>query len=238
MGSLCCSRRFWTVPSSAGFWGVTLVSDSPHYELCLIKPPSDTVRAVDSGAPLTDTDHLRPEHTHAKTHCKIDAKHFSPSYTYCTLHAIQCAHYSGSCWHWRGFMLSGPFCFSAFMPLLAIKQALQEPRLVFVWVSHIWRASTAKHIFALNLIKPQLVFTPSTCQVGWQYHIILTQKNAELNRSAPSTLLRVLIWLQMDILTVTTGLCVVGWETSVQQSSTKPHCSPVGYTVKLMSLGK
>lgn len=130
------------------------------------------------------------------------------------------------------------FCFSAFMPLLAIKQALQEPHLVFVWVSHIWRASTAKHIFALNLIKPQLVFTPSTCQVGWQYHIILTQKNAELNRSAPSTLLRVLIWLQMDILTVTTGLCVVGWETSVQQSSTKPHCSPVGYTVKLMSLGK
>lgn len=84
----------------------------------------------------------------------------------CTPHAIQCAHYSGSCWHWRGFMLSGPFCFSAFMPLLAINQALQEPRLVFVWVSHIWRASTAKHIFAFNLFKPQLVFTPSPARWG------------------------------------------------------------------------
>lgn len=118
--------------------------------------------------------------------------------------------------------------------------------LIKLYRSHAWCLSgflifedlLLPNLFLLfNLFKLQLVFTPSTCQLGWQYHIILTSC-AEFSRSAPSTLLRVLIWLQMDILTVTTGLCVVGWETSVQQSSTKPHCSPVGYTMKLMSLGK
>lgn len=59
--------------------------------------------------------------------------HFGASYAYCTALIIQCAHYSGSCWRWRGFMLSGTvtrdrtFCFSAVIPLIAVNQALQEP---------------------------------------------------------------------------------------------------------------
>lgn len=138
----------------------------PHYELCLIKSPSDTVRAVDSGAPLTDTDHLRPEHTHAKTHCKIDAKHFSPSYTYLSPSCHTVCTLFWQLLTLKGIYVEWTFLFQCLYASTLINQALQEPRLVFVWVAHIWRASTAKHIFAFNLFKPQLVFTPSPARWG------------------------------------------------------------------------
>ncbi len=54
-----------------GFEATPLVQ-LPQSELLLIKPSSDTDMIVVSMAPLTDTDHLRPERTHAQTCWNID----------------------------------------------------------------------------------------------------------------------------------------------------------------------
>lgn len=62
---------FGPFPHQLGFEATPFVQ-LPQSELLLIKPSSDTDMTVVSMAPLTGTDHLRPEHTHAQTYWNID----------------------------------------------------------------------------------------------------------------------------------------------------------------------